>query len=181
VRYHMRPMQLNMQSGNWSARHDNSPHPKSLSEFGEGLENPSFSPSLNSERGTGDEVILSRRAVHRFWKATGEAGVGVCILTLADYLGMVGVTLVLQDWIHHLQIVDTLLDGYFNQKETVVAPPPLVSGHDLMLALKLEPGPRVGALLNAIAEAQAAGEITTLQEALTLAESMLNTLENDSI
>lgn len=159
VRYHMRPMQLNIQTGESSA----------------------YDGRNNGSAVTDSGPVLSRRAVHRFWKATGEAGVGVCILTLADYLGMVGVTLVLQDWIHHLQIVDALLDGYFNQKEIVVAPPPLVSGHDLMTVLKLDPGPRVGLLLNAIVEAQAAGEVSTVDEALALAETMLGTLDTDHL
>src|SRR5205085_2523989 len=92
------------------------------------------------------EAEVSRRAIYRFWKATGPIGVDVCIFTLADYLGMVGVTLVLQDWIHRLQIVDALLDGYYNQQETVIAPPSLVNGRDLMQELSLSPGPQIGRL-----------------------------------
>jgi poly(A) polymerase len=118
----------------------------------------------------GDEI--SRRSVHRFWKATGEAGVDVCILTMADYLGMVGVTLVLQEWIHHLQMIGTLLDGYFNQKEEIVSPPPLLNGIDLMEKLALAPGPEVGRLLALLAEAQAAGEISTTDDALALAREL---------
>src|SRR5262249_48519699 len=79
---------------------------------------------------------VSRGAIHRYWKGTSKSaepiGVDVCILTQADYLGMVGVTFSIQGWVEHLQVVSALLDGYFNQKETIVAPPPLVSGYDLM-------------------------------------------------
>ncbi|MEP7288787.1 MAG: HD domain-containing protein [Chloroflexota bacterium] len=121
---------------------------------------------------------LSRRAIYRFWKATGETGLDVCLLTLADYLGMVGVNLVLQDWIHHLQIVAVLLDGYFNQKEIIVAPPPLVNGRDLIIGLDLQPGPQLGQVLDALGEAQAAGEITTIEEAFTLAKTLLNLSDN---
>jgi poly(A) polymerase len=120
-------------------------------------------------------VELSRRTVHRFWKSTGKVGVDVCILSLADYLGMVGVNFILQDWIHFLQMIGALLDGYFNQHGAVVAPPPLVTGHDLITTLALLPGPEIGQILAAINEAQAAGEITTQSEALTLARSMLGT------
>ncbi len=117
---------------------------------------------------------ISRRAVHRYWNATDEAGIDICILTMADYLGMVGVTLDLQDWIHHLQGIGALLDGYFNQKEEVVSPPPLVNGLDLMNTLALRPGPDIGRLLALIAEAQAAGEVNTLDEALALARELLD-------
>ncbi len=121
------------------------------------------------------ETEPSRRAVYRFWKATGPVvGVDVCLLTLADYLGMVGVMLVLQEWIHRLQLVGALLDGYYNRQETVVAPPPLVNGNDLMNALGVRPGPQVGRLLAAINEAQATGDVTTAEEALALARRVLD-------
>ncbi len=114
---------------------------------------------------------VSRRSVYRFWKATGDTGVDVCILALADYLGMVGHTLVPQDWIHHLEGVGALLDGYFNQKETVVAPPPLITGHDLIRVLSLPSGPEIGRLLGLISEAQATGEIQTAEQAIILARA----------
>jgi hypothetical protein len=114
---------------------------------------------------------VPRRSVYRFWKATGDTGVDVCILALADYLGMVGHTLVPQDWVHHLEGISALLDGYFNQKETVVAPPPLVTGHDLMRVLSLPTGPEIGRLLGLISEAQATGEIQTAEQAIGLARA----------
>lgn len=116
---------------------------------------------------SGSEV--SRRAIYRYWNATGDTGVDVCLLTLADYLGMVGSHLEVTDWLAHLQIVGALLDGYYNRRAEVVAPPPLVTGRDLMQALALKPGPEVGRLLAIIGEAQAAGEISTSEEALSLA------------
>jgi tRNA nucleotidyltransferase/poly(A) polymerase len=119
------------------------------------------------------EAEVSRRAIYRFWKATGTVGLDVCILTLADYLGMVGVTLDLRDWIHRLQIVGALLDGFYNQQETVVAPPPLVNGRDLMNALTLRAGPQIGRLLAAISEAQAAGDVSTAEDAIAFARNIL--------
>ena len=112
---------------------------------------------------------VSRRAIYRFWNAAGSTGIDVCLLSEADYLGMVGVGLVLQDWIAHLQIIGALLDGYFNHKEAFVSPPSLVTGRDLIKELDLQPGPEIGRLLALIGEAQAAGEILTAQDALALA------------
>lgn len=122
--------------------------------------------SLNSATNGGS---ISRRAIYRFWNAAGSAGLDVCILTLADYLGMVGTHLILPDWIAHIQVVGALLDGYLNRKNELVSPPMLLSGHDLIKALSLQPGPEVGRLLGLLSEAQAAGEITTADEALALA------------
>ena len=51
--------------------------------------------------------------------------------------------------------------------------PRLVDGHALMESLGLSPGPLVGRLLEAIQEAQGAGEVSTGQEALELARRLM--------
>ncbi len=112
---------------------------------------------------------VSRRALYRFWNATGVAGLDVCVLTQADYLGIYGITITLTEWLAFLEIVAALLDGYVNQYTTVVAPPALLNGGELMHELNLEPGPLVGKLLRQINEAHAVGEISTKAEALALA------------
>lgn len=63
--------------------------------------------------------------------------------------------------------------------ETLVAPPRLIRGDELMAALKLSPGPLVGQLLEVVREAQAAGEIRTREEALALAERAMAGSEGD--
>lgn len=120
-----------------------------------------------------NEASASRRTVYRFWRDTGAAGADVVLLTLGDYLGMVGPQLDLQDWIKHLQTVDPLLDGYFKQRDVIVSPPTLVDGDALMQALNLQPGRKIGELLRLIAEGQAAGEITTVDQALDFARANL--------
>ena len=51
-------------------------------------------------------------------------------------------------------------------------PAPLLDGRTLMAALGLTPGPRVGELLAAIAEARAMGDVHTQEEALAYAERL---------
>jgi poly(A) polymerase len=51
----------------------------------------------------------------------------------------------------------------------VVRPAPLVNGHDL-IALGYQPGPRFKEVLDAVRDAQLEGQITTHEEALTLAQ-----------
>ncbi|NPA93059.1 MAG: polynucleotide adenylyltransferase, partial [Chloroflexi bacterium] len=114
-----------------------------------------------------------RRAVYRFFRDTGEAGVDICLLSLADVLATYGHTLPHDFWQAHLETIRTLLEGWWEQRESVVTPPPLLSGHDVMQQLGLDPGPTVGALLEALREAQAAGEIHTPEEALAFARRWL--------
>lgn len=116
-----------------------------------------------------EAASLTRRAVHRFFRSTGDAGVEVALLSLADLVGTYGPDLPETAWQRQLQVVARLLQAFYEEEGVVIAPPPLVRGHDLMEALGLPSGPLVGQLLEAIAEAQAAGEVATPEEALALA------------
>ncbi|SEJ79971.1 poly(A) polymerase [Deinococcus reticulitermitis] len=51
------------------------------------------------------------------------------------------------------------------------APPPLLTGEEVMALLNLGPGPRVGAALRALAEARAVGEVASAQEARAFVEA----------
>jgi hypothetical protein len=70
-------------------------------------------------------------------------------------------------------VVAALLRARYEEYEQVVEPAPLVTGRDLMQHLGLAEGPEVGRLLEAIREAQAAGEVTDRQAALELARLRL--------
>ncbi|HLB46663.1 MAG TPA: HD domain-containing protein [Anaerolineales bacterium] len=105
------------------------------------------------------------RAAYRFFKATGPAGVDVCLLTLADLLGTRGIELGREEWAVRVDTVVALLDAYYKQSEQVIRPPALITGEDVM-RLGVPQGPRVGELLEAVREAQAAGEVTTREEAM---------------
>ena len=49
----------------------------------------------------------------------------------------------------------------------------LITGHDLMTHYNLQPGPEIGAVLQRVEEARAAGEINTKEQALQMAGSAL--------
>ncbi|MEA3396870.1 MAG: HDIG domain-containing protein [Chloroflexota bacterium] len=106
----------------------------------------------------------SRRAIYRFYRDAGEAGVGVVLLALADTLAIWGPQLERDYWQRCLMVAETLLQDYFHHQEEVVSPPPLLTGYDLM-ALGIPEGPDIGRLLAQLREAQAAGEIKTREEA----------------
>jgi putative nucleotidyltransferase with HDIG domain len=114
---------------------------------------------------------VTRRAVYRYFRATGCAGVEVVLLALADHLATWGPNLQQRErcWAQRLEVAEALLAHYFERHEETVAPPPLVTGRDLMAELGLDPGPEIGRLLEALREAQAAGEVRTRDEALALA------------
>lgn len=109
---------------------------------------------------------LSARAMYRFWRDTGPAGVDVCLLALADYLATYGVMLDQNAWLAYVEMIQRLLNRYFLEYESAVAPPPLLTGHHLIREFRLEPGPRIGEILELLREAQIAGEVSSYEEAL---------------
>ncbi len=116
---------------------------------------------------------VSRRSIYRFYRDTGEAGVDCVLLSLADFLAKFSGTPPPQDeWARHLDGCAQLLAAYFEHPAEQVAPPALINGNDLMDALGLQPGPRLGEILEAVREAQAAGEVSDRASALAMARQI---------
>lgn len=115
----------------------------------------------------------TRRAIYRFFREAGSAGVELGLLALADLRAAYGPTLPQETWSAALDVVRSFLENWYEKPHEIVSPTPLLNGHDLMQALHLSPGPKVGELLEAIREAQATGEVKTLEEALALARKRL--------
>jgi poly(A) polymerase len=114
----------------------------------------------------------TRKAVYRFFRDTGDAGVDTLFLSLADHLATSGPQVTLDEWRPHVSVVNYMLQKRFLDRK-VVAPEKLIGGEDLMGALEIEPGPLLGELLEEVREAQAAGEVATREEAITLARRRL--------
>lgn len=119
----------------------------------------------------GNQGPPTRRALYRFFRDTGEAAVSVLLLTLADHAAARGPRLRSDGWRNHVAYVGYLLARRYAEQEAV-APRRLLSGHDIMAALGIGPGPEVGRLLSALEEAQAAGEVADRESALALARRL---------
>ena len=113
---------------------------------------------------------VTRRAIYRLFRNTTggnyQAGVAVALHALADqnatYPSGQGKTeeQALQ------KVTDKLLAAYFEQREQVVDPPPLLTGRDLIGELGLSTGKVIGTLLDRLKEAQAMGQVQTRDEAV---------------
>jgi poly(A) polymerase len=112
----------------------------------------------------------TRKAVYRFFRDTGDAGIDTLFLSLADHLGTSGPRVTLDEWRPHVAVVDYMLRMRFLEQK-VVSPEKLIGGDDLMDALEIEAGPLLGDLLEEIREAQASGDVSTREEAIALARS----------
>ena len=71
-----------------------------------------------------------------FFRDTGEAGVDICLLSLADVWATYGPTLPQERWEVQVATVRTLLEAWWERPKEQVNPPALISGNNLELATK---------------------------------------------
>ncbi len=119
------------------------------------------------------EGLPTNRAIYRYFRDSGEAGIDILFLSLADHLATRGRNFDIVHWREHAEVVTHVLARH-TEEEKLTAPPKLVDGHDLIDLFGLIPGPRFAEVLEAVREAQAAGEVTTREEALQHIQQILN-------
>lgn len=105
-------------------------------------------------------------ALHRYFRAFGEAGVDGAVCALAESMSF-------GDAGPATSAAQSALEAWFERHEQVVAPPRLVSGDALMRRLGIASGPQVGELLTAIREAQVVGLVRNADEACALAARLI--------
>lgn len=116
---------------------------------------------------------VSRRSIYRYFRRLEEAGVDLCLLSLADTLATYGIGIPPARWERELTVCRQLLEGWFEKREETINPPRLINGDDLIRRFSLKPGPQLGRLLESVREAQAAGQIQSVEEAYNLVELLI--------
>ena len=117
----------------------------------------------------------TNRAIHRYFRDVGDVAIDTLYLCLADYLGAKGPGLVHEDWLNHARMVGHILHVGTSEPVSPTTTR-LITGHDLMTHFNLQPGPEIGAALERVEEARAAGEIETKEQALEMAADALKYL-----
>lgn len=120
-----------------------------------------------SRKNAGMEI--SRKAIYRFFRDSGAAGIDLILLALADTRATYDNTLTQEHWAAALDVCRGLLEAWYEKVDEIIKPPVLVNGDDLISVLKQKPGPEFGKLLEIIRENQAAGYLTTREEAFAFA------------
>jgi len=105
------------------------------------------------------------RALFRYYRDVGDAAVDTLYLNLADYLAARGPLLESEEWLAYSRMIGDILTGGF---ETPGESKPflLLNGHEVMREFGLEPGPKIGALLSSLREAEAGGRVRSQEEAV---------------
>ena len=112
------------------------------------------------------------KAIYKYFRDVGEVAIDTLYLDLADYLAMRGPNLENKEWRELCNRTDYIIKQYMciekRQKEEIKV---LLNGNEIMEKFDLMPGPKIGALIAKIKEAQALGDIKSRDEALKFVES----------
>jgi hypothetical protein len=132
----------------------------------------------NSEGSCGEnDELPTQRAIYRYFRDTGEVGIDILFLALADYLASRGPLASREEWKRHCQLINCIMAEHDKQQAKIL-PVKLVDGHDIMNAFGLAPGSLIGKLLARVREAHASGELSTKKEALALVRKELSATSN---
>ncbi len=132
--------------------------------------------SKSSRKEAGQEI--SRKAIYRFFRDTGESGVDLILLAMADTRATYEHTLSQEHWAATLDVCRELFEAWFEKADEVIRPQALINGDDLIKELKIKPGPEIGKILEAVRENQAIGKITSREEALAFCNGWLEKLRD---
>ena len=125
-------------------------------------------PSQLAQKGE----LPTSRAVYRYYRDLDDVAVDTLYLCMADYLAARGPSIDLEDWDRHCGRMRFTLQEKRAQ-ETPERRQRLLTGHDLMTFFNLLPGPDLKPILEMVQENQAAGEVRTKEEALTMVSQAL--------
>ncbi len=121
----------------------------------------------NALHGRGSDGLL------RFFAVVGEAAPGVILVAMGDRATARGPERPPEKVAADIAWLQSLAREGFGTYAPLLASPPLVRGGDLIAALDLAPGKRVGELLLLVRRRQLAGEIRTVEEAIAAARALL--------
>ncbi len=117
--------------------------------------------------------VVTLRAIRRLMRDAEPAAIGLLLVAVGDRSACRGPASRLEQRGRLYELFDEMLVRYLDWLRENRERPRLIGGAALMEALGLPEGPLVGELLDAIAEAYEDREITTEDEALTLARQLL--------
>ncbi|UCC95644.1 MAG: CCA tRNA nucleotidyltransferase [Candidatus Omnitrophota bacterium] len=119
-----------------------------------------------------DQKVPSQRAIYRFFRDTETEGVGVILLSLADWRATRGPLVDERKRARHERVMLKLIEHYFRQK-TKIPLPKIIDGYDVMRKFNLSPSPIIGQILRKVKEEQALGKISTKGEAYKVARKVI--------
>ena len=112
-----------------------------------------------------DDDSYSDVEIYRFFRQYKEGGIAGLVLYLAEAYRYQEIPNAYKKWCDKVVFVQNMVSAYFTRYMEVIAPQPLMSGHDIQDMLRIPAGPAIGQIKNALIEAQIRGSVKTMPEA----------------
>jgi len=109
----------------------------------------------------------------RYYRQAGSAGVIGVFLALAAHLVDNGNQSHQDQWIVQLDTARNLLEGWWEKQDSWINPPVLLDGNDLQNEFGVQPGPRLGQILESLREAQVMEGFRSRDEAGSYLDKLL--------
>jgi len=119
---------------------------------------------------SGSDVTSSARM--RWFRKIGADVVPAIVLSMADVMSSRGPESGEAYRDNFTSWCGQMVSDYYSSVKKILERPRLISGHDL-IALGMEPGPELGAILEQVLEAQDNGSVTSRDESLVLARKLM--------
>lgn len=151
------------------------------------LYNPTFNSPLSKggiKRGEGgNRGFITKRAMYRFFRDAGDAGIEVVLLSIADAMATSPPSLPPHEIsgrgfldANYKTVANTArkMVSYFYTEYKRQRRRPLINGAELIKRFRLQPGPVIGMILRDINEARGAGELKNKKDAFNYVENNLH-------
>jgi len=115
--------------------------------------------------------VPTARALYRFFRDLAGEVPDLLALNLADGAAAAGPRQRPRQWEAHTAYTGWILQQRI-ERQALTKPKRLLTGNDLIADLGMTQGPELGRILAALTEAEAAGEVTTREEALEYARTL---------
>ncbi len=118
--------------------------------------------------------IIDKRQIYRYFRSCGEAGIDICLLSLALFGARSERDIDQHEYIQLLQAINDLFNSYWEANINLINPQPIINGQDVIRELRIQPGVKVGQILELIKEEQAAGTIQNHDQALAFVRKLIH-------
>ncbi|HQP91584.1 MAG TPA: HD domain-containing protein, partial [Candidatus Omnitrophota bacterium] len=118
-----------------------------------------------------DNKVLTKRAIHRYFRDTEEEAGSVLMVSIADQRATRGPLATPESRKKHEAVSFSLLKDFF--KKSKEQPFVRLIGGDELKKMKLKPGPVFSVILNAVEDAQVEGKIKTRSQAISFVKKFL--------
>ena len=115
---------------------------------------------------------MNEKVMMRYVRKSEDNAIDNILIAKADRLSALGPEITQEIVDDNISASDKLLNFYLEAKETLKPLPKLLDGNEVMQILNLSPSPRLGAVLDALNEAQISGDILTKDDAINFVKSL---------